>query len=106
MDDRRPEKFCVWVVEGFEPRICSARAAPFVKVLGVANFEILKAFKFGVATLVELIFLDRLGEPFSETFIGDCGRLAGDRSGEIGAGALRSVDFEVGGGNLTGDRCR
>jgi hypothetical protein len=58
--------------------ICPGRAALFVKVRGVANLEILKVLALGVALKIELLFFDRLGEPFSETFVGDCGRLAGD----------------------------
>lgn len=84
--------------------MCPARTAPFVRVLGVANLEIFNVFTFGVAPSIELLFWDLDGEPFSVTFVGDDGRLAGDRSKETADGVLKSVNFGGGSGNLTGER--
>jgi hypothetical protein len=57
--------------------ICPGRTGVFVIVRGVANREILKVLTFGVTPRAEEL-IPFEGDPFSETFVGDCGRLAGD----------------------------
>ena len=79
---------------------------PWKKFLELQNFESLKVFTPEVATSIEALFLDLVGEPFSATFIGDCGRLAGDRSREDDIAALESVGLGGGSGSLTGERSR
>jgi hypothetical protein len=79
------------------------RTALFVRVLGVPNLEILNVASLGVA-LGMLSFPDLVGEPFSATFIGDCGRLAGDWSSEAFKGALDSVGCGGGSDSLNGGR--
>jgi hypothetical protein len=86
--------------------ICPGRIALFISVLGVANREILKVLVWGVAPLIIGLGLrDLLGDPCSETFVGDCGRLAGDWSSET----LKlepepvSAGLDCGSGNLNGD---
>jgi hypothetical protein len=83
--------------------ICPGRAALFVKVRGVANLEILKVLTLGVALKIEALVVDLLGEPFSATFVGDCGRLAGDPSKEALKGEFSTADLGAGKDGLNGD---
>lgn len=76
-------------------------AALFVKVRGVANLEILNVLALGVALKTDVVGL--LGEPFSATFVGDCGRLAGDPSSEALNGEFAAADFGGGKEGLNGD---
>jgi hypothetical protein len=76
-------------------------AALFVKVRGVANLEILNVLALGVALKMDVVGL--LGEPFSATFVGDCGRLAGDPSSEALNGEFAAADFGAGKEGLNGD---
>jgi hypothetical protein len=83
--------------------ICPGRAALFVKVRGVANLEILKVLTLGVALKIEALVVDLLGEPFSATFVGDCGRLAGDPSKEALKGEFSTADLGAGRDGLNGE---
>jgi len=83
--------------------ICPGRAALFVKVLGVANLEILKVLTFGVALKMDALFADLLGEPVSATFVGDWGRRAGDPSSEALNGEFATAAFGAGKDGLNGD---
>jgi len=49
-----------------------------LRVLGVANLEILKVFALGVAPNMDILLSELVGEPLSVTFVGEGGRLAGD----------------------------
>ena len=121
IEDRRPENFklgsdmvseCAMLffasglsVEGFIEggSICPGRTALFVSVLGVANREIWNVLAFGVTPNVEVLPV-LVGDPFSVTFVGDCGRLAGDWRSEALNGEPASVDRCAGTENLNGER--
>ena len=111
IDDRRPENVNFGTSAPAVPSVFAFSAVGggsiwpdctlFVRVLGVANRDILKVLAFGVTTNVDV---DLVGEPASVTLVGDCGRRAGDRRSDALKGDDVSAAFTPGSDSLKGDR--